>query len=49
VHHYVFILLALDLPPTVEPGLSMWEVLDRVEPHVIGMSRLVGTYERVDD
>jgi Raf kinase inhibitor-like YbhB/YbcL family protein len=49
VHHYVFWLLALDLPPTIEPGLSMWELLAHVEPHVIGMNRLIGTYEKVDD
>ncbi|MBS3785293.1 MAG: YbhB/YbcL family Raf kinase inhibitor-like protein, partial [Gammaproteobacteria bacterium] len=27
-------------------GLSLWQFLDQVEPHVIGMNRLIGTYER---
>ena len=45
-HHYFFWLLALDANPDLEPGLSMWELLERIEPHVIGMNRLVGTYSR---
>jgi Raf kinase inhibitor-like YbhB/YbcL family protein len=46
VHHYFFWLLALDAEPDIEPGLSMEELLKRVEPNVIGMNRLVGTYSR---
>lgn len=45
-HHYYFWLLALDADPDLEPGLNMWELLARIEPHVIGMNRLVGTYSR---
>lgn len=45
-HHYFFWLLALDSDPGLEPGLTMWELLDRIEPNVIGMSRLMGTYRR---
>ena len=45
-HRYYFWLLALDDEPGYEPGLTMWELLDRIEPHVIGMNRLVGTYSR---
>jgi Raf kinase inhibitor-like YbhB/YbcL family protein len=45
-HHYFFWLLALDAAPALPSGLTMWELLERVEPHVIGMNRLVGTYER---
>ncbi|GAB4322674.1 MAG: YbhB/YbcL family Raf kinase inhibitor-like protein [Dehalococcoidia bacterium] len=45
-HHYYFWLLALNQDLNLEPGLSMWQLLERVEPHVIGMNRLVGTYER---
>lgn len=45
-HHYFFWLLALDAAPDLPPGLSLWELLERVEPHVIAMNRLVGTYER---
>ncbi len=46
VHNYFFWVLALDKEPELEPGLTMWELLARVEPHLIGMNRLVGTYER---
>ena len=45
-HHYFFWLLALDCEPDLEAGLTMWQLLDRIEPSVIGMNRLVGTYSR---
>lgn len=45
-HHYYFWLMALDAELDLAPGLSMWELLESVEPHVIGMNRLVGTYSR---
>ncbi len=46
VHNYFFWLLALDAEPNLEPGLGMWDLLERIEPNVIGMNRLVGTYQR---
>lgn len=45
-HHYYFWVLALDASLDLEEGLTLWELLERIEPHVIGMNRLVGTYER---
>ena len=45
-HHYFFWLLALDAEPELDAGLSMWELLGKIEPSVIGMNRLVGTYSR---
>jgi Raf kinase inhibitor-like YbhB/YbcL family protein len=45
-HHYFFWLLALDAEPDLPSGLDLWEVLRRIEPSVIAMNRLVGTYER---
>ena len=45
-HHYFFWLLALDTDPDIPPGLSMWELLETIEPNVIGMNRLLGTYSR---
>ena len=45
-HNYYFWLLALDQAPDLEPNLGMWDLLEKVEPHVIGMNRLVGTYSR---
>lgn len=46
VHHYFFWVLALDRELDLAPGLTLWQFLERVEPHVIGMNRLVGTYQR---
>lgn len=46
VHHYFFWVLALDTPLDLPPGLTQTDLLARVEPHVLGMSRLVGTYQR---
>lgn len=45
-HHYFFWLLALDAEVELDPGLTMWELLEKIEPNVIGMNRLVGTYSR---
>ena len=45
-HHYFFWLLALDADSNLEPGLTMWELLEKIEPNVIAMNRLVGTYTR---
>ena len=46
VHHYFFWILALDVETNLEPGLSMGQLLEQIEPNVIGMNRLVGTYSR---
>ncbi|MCC5810689.1 MAG: YbhB/YbcL family Raf kinase inhibitor-like protein [Ectothiorhodospiraceae bacterium] len=46
LHQYYFWVLALDDEPKLDAGLSMWELLERIEPRIIGMNRLVGTYER---
>lgn len=45
-HHYFFWLLALDSPASLDAGLTMWELLEKIEPGVIGMNRLMGTYSR---
>ena len=45
-HHYYFWVLALDRDPDLEPGLSLEQFLENVEPNVIGMNRLIGTYKR---
>lgn len=45
-HHYFFWLLALDSEPDLPAELTMWELLDKIEPRVIAMNRLVGTYDR---
>jgi Raf kinase inhibitor-like YbhB/YbcL family protein len=46
VHHYFFWILALNRELDLPPGLTLWQFLEQVESHVIGMNRLVGTYER---
>jgi Raf kinase inhibitor-like YbhB/YbcL family protein len=45
-HHYYFWVLALDKELDLEAGLTLWQLLARVEPNLIGMNRLVGTFER---
>ncbi len=46
VHHYFFWVLALDEALDLEAGLTMEQLLAKIEPHVLGMNRLVGTYQR---
>lgn len=46
VHHYFFWVIALDQEVNLPAGLTLWELLEKIEPHAIGMNRLVGTYER---
>jgi Raf kinase inhibitor-like YbhB/YbcL family protein len=45
-HRYYFWVLALDRETHLKPGLTLWELLAQIEPMVIGMNRLVGTYQR---
>lgn len=45
-HHYFFWVLALDQALDLPAGLSLQELLQRIEPNVIGMNRLVGVYQR---
>lgn len=45
-HHYFFCLFALDSELNLEIGITLWQLLECIEPHVIGMNRLVGTCER---
>jgi len=45
-HHYYFWILALDKPLDLEAGLTLWQLLKRVESSLIGMNRLIGTFER---
>ena len=45
-HHYYFWILALDRTLELPAGLDMASFLSKVEPHLLGMNRLVGTYKR---
>jgi Raf kinase inhibitor-like YbhB/YbcL family protein len=45
-HQYYFWVLALDKKTDLQAGLSMWELLAELEPNVLGMNRLVGSFER---
>ena len=45
-HLYYFWVLALDKALELEEGLSIMELLTRIEPNLIGMNRLVGAYQR---
>ena len=44
-HHYYFWLLALDVEPAIQDGLGLADFLEKVEPHVLGMNRLMGHFE----
>ncbi|MFP4160072.1 MAG: YbhB/YbcL family Raf kinase inhibitor-like protein [Desulfosalsimonas sp.] len=46
IHHYFWWVLALNQELNLEPGLTMWQLLERVEPYLIGMNRVVGIYEK---
>ena len=46
-HQYYYWILALNEQIDLEAGLTMWQLLERIEPNLIGMNRLVGTYQRV--
>lgn len=45
-HSYYFWVLALKELVELEEGLTMWQLLKKVEPRLIGMNRLVGRYMR---
>ena len=45
-HHYFFMVLALNAELGLPAGLNQWQLLEKIEPHLIGMNRLVGTYQR---
>ena len=45
-HYYFYWILALNDDSPIEEGLGMHEFLARIEPRLIGMNRLVGTYQR---
>jgi hypothetical protein len=45
-HNYFFWVLALNDDTQLDEGLTLWELLAKVEPNLIAMNRLVGTYER---
>ena len=46
LHNYYFWVLALNETVALEPGLTMWQLLEKIEPHLIGMNRLMGRYKR---
>lgn len=45
-HRYYFWVLALDSNEQYAPDLTLWQLLEKIEPNIIGMNRLVGTYRR---
>ncbi len=45
-HQYYFWVLALEKATDLPEGLNMWQLLEELEPHIIGMNRLIGTYKR---
>lgn len=45
-HKYYFWIIALDAELDLPAGLTLWELLAKVEPHALAMNRLIGTYQR---
>lgn len=45
-HHYFFWVVALDKALDLPAGASLEQFLEKAEPHIIGMNRMMGTYER---
>ena len=45
-HHYYFWVFALNQEMNLEPELTLWQLLAKIEPNTLGMNRLVGTYSR---
>lgn len=46
LHQYYFWVLALNDALDLPAGLTMLELFAEIEPSVIGMNRLIGTYQR---
>ncbi|SDU37560.1 YbhB/YbcL family Raf kinase inhibitor-like protein [Halopseudomonas salegens] len=46
LHQYYFWVIALDEDLQLPPGLTLWELLAKIEPHALAMNRLIGTYKR---
>jgi len=46
VHHYHFVVYALDLAPQLKAGLTRADLLEAIKGHVLGQGELVATYER---
>ena len=46
LHQYYFWILALNDDSPIPEGLTLWQLLAKIEPNVIGMNRLVGQYKR---
>lgn len=45
-HHYYFWIAALDKELELEAGLTLYALLEKIQPHTLGMNRLTGTYQR---
>lgn len=46
IHRYYFWVIALKEATSFDPGLSLWELLAKIEALAIGMNRTTGTYQR---
>ena len=46
LHHYVMTVYALDLPPTLAPGMTRAELLAAMDKHVLRASSIVGRLAR---
>lgn len=45
-HSYYYWVIALDKALDLAPGLTLYQLLAKIQPHLLGMNRLAGTYQR---
>ena len=46
LHRYFFWVMAFDQELNLEEGLTLEQFLEKVEPNLIGMNRIMGSYKR---
>ena len=46
MHHYHFVVYALDMTPDLKPGLTRADLLEAINGHILGQGELIATYER---
>jgi len=46
LHRYYFWVVALDAALELDAGLTLSQLIESIQPHTLGMNRLVGTYQR---
>ncbi|MFQ3548560.1 MAG: YbhB/YbcL family Raf kinase inhibitor-like protein [Armatimonadota bacterium] len=48
-HRYIFTIYALDIEPTIKPGLNYDEFMEHIKAHILDKANLMGRYCRVNN